>query len=414
MSFATRNTVFICYAHRDRRFLEELHEHLAPLRRTYAIEVWDDTRLKGGEEWRDEIKKALASARLAICLVSSSFRASKFIAENELPPLLSAAKAEGVTILPVIVGHCDFTESELAGVQAENEPSKPLDSLRRHQRHAVWVKVVRRVRELLATPPTPSVAEAGRFSPVQKEPINRLRGSLSPDELIAYCADLNRKLRFDEAVQQLEVLVRSQPDNHLAWFEYSYALARTWQREAAFRAFVRAYNGYLQLSRKGVNDIKFPMEGARYAVFGGTGSGTYGHGLPEKPNAIFKLGPQGTRQVVVDSMANTTVHVTNKSPEPWVILAAKFDRAPDTQARLVDVFHMGIGTGKADEDKVMAASDWYRKAFWQPHEGGASVPDMLFQQKLREAGLPDEWVERIFTQTKAALMAEWRKREGLK
>src|SRR5258706_10897121 len=118
MSSANRNIVFVCYAHRDRKYLVELREHLAPLLRAGTIEVWDDTRLRGGEEWRKEIKQALASAKVAICLVSRYFCASKFIAEYELPPLLTAAKAEGVVILPVVVGGCDYDSSELGGVQA--------------------------------------------------------------------------------------------------------------------------------------------------------------------------------------------------------------------------------------------------------------------------------------------------------
>src|SRR5262245_36421660 len=98
--------VFICYSHHDKRYLAELLVHLTPLARDKQVAVWADTRLHAGDEWREEIRQALASARVAIILVSAHFRASKFIAEEELPPLLIAAKNKNTLIIPVIVSMC--------------------------------------------------------------------------------------------------------------------------------------------------------------------------------------------------------------------------------------------------------------------------------------------------------------------
>jgi tetratricopeptide (TPR) repeat protein len=325
MSSTDRDTVFICYAHRDRKFLDELHEHLAPALRANTIKEWDDTRLKGGEDWREEIRKTLASANVAICLVSSAFQASRFIAENELPPLLTAAKAEGVTILPVIVGQCDFAESELAGVQALNEPSKPLNSMRPYQRNAIWVQVVRRVRDLLSQSSTASAATTP--TEAQSGEINRLGPSMSPSELVAYAAQLNKEERYDEAVQVLKPLTQPEARNEYAWLEYTYALAKAGNQVEAVGAFVRAYNLYRQRERPGINDVKFP-HGLRYAVFAGTISGTYSHGLTKKPNDIQAVGRQGTNQIVIDAVGSTTVSVTNSTAEPWVAVARQLN---DTQ-----------------------------------------------------------------------------------
>ncbi len=102
------------------------------------MEVWDDTHISPGTKWQDEIAAALASAKVAILLISAAFLASDFIMDNKLPPLLEAASNGGTTILCVIVNPSRFQRTpELAQFQAVNSPNRPLSKLPLAEKEAV-------------------------------------------------------------------------------------------------------------------------------------------------------------------------------------------------------------------------------------------------------------------------------------
>jgi hypothetical protein len=93
-----RSTVFISYSHKDRKYLERLQVHLTDLARKGVIDLWSDTKITPGANWREEVRSAIEAAAIAVLLVSADFLASQFIAENELPPLLKSAKKQGVLL----------------------------------------------------------------------------------------------------------------------------------------------------------------------------------------------------------------------------------------------------------------------------------------------------------------------------
>lgn len=129
-----RNQVFISYSHKDKKWLERLETHLKPRIRNGKVDVWNDKRIKAGDEWRKEIDEAMARAKVAVLLVSPDFLASDFIAKNELPPLLEAAQRGGVKILWVPLKTAAFQEAGLGKYQGVLDPAKPLS-----KRHHAYV-----------------------------------------------------------------------------------------------------------------------------------------------------------------------------------------------------------------------------------------------------------------------------------
>jgi hypothetical protein len=149
-SFANSNRVFISYSRNDSEWLERLQVHLKPLERIGTIVRWDDTLIKPGAKWQEELNRVLESAKVAVLLVSADFLASDFIAENELPPLLAAAEEKGTRILPVVVSPCLIERSEtLSQFQAVNPPSQSLATMPRAQQEETLVKVTEAIEDAL-------------------------------------------------------------------------------------------------------------------------------------------------------------------------------------------------------------------------------------------------------------------------
>jgi internalin A len=148
---AKRNKVFISYSHKDKRWLKKVQTHLKVLENEgISVNLWDDTQIKSGMKWRDEIEKALSAAKVAIMLVSTDFLASDFISKNELPPLLKAAEDDGATILPLILKVCRYTSHKnLSEFQSVNDPKKPLSKLSANNQDEILVELADRIEELM-------------------------------------------------------------------------------------------------------------------------------------------------------------------------------------------------------------------------------------------------------------------------
>jgi mRNA-degrading endonuclease RelE of RelBE toxin-antitoxin system len=77
--------VFISYSHKDAAWLGKLKMFLQPLEQQGLIRIWDDTDIRPGSEWLEEIKLSLESARVGVLLITQNFLTSEFIVQEGVP-----------------------------------------------------------------------------------------------------------------------------------------------------------------------------------------------------------------------------------------------------------------------------------------------------------------------------------------
>jgi hypothetical protein len=126
------HSVFISYGHADMKpvsWIERLRLYLGQNRHEGGIEIWDDSKIGAGADWRQSIAAALDHCKAAVLLVGPAFLASTFVTTNELPRLLTAARSRELRIFPLIVMHAAYKQSVLEPFNAVNNPDEPLEGL---------------------------------------------------------------------------------------------------------------------------------------------------------------------------------------------------------------------------------------------------------------------------------------------
>src|SRR5438445_11829981 len=92
-------TLFISYSHKDEHWKDRLATHLKVLDKDGLLDVWDDRRILGGDNWFREIKEAMEASSIALLLISADFLSSDFILTHEVQDLLQQhLSAKGVRV----------------------------------------------------------------------------------------------------------------------------------------------------------------------------------------------------------------------------------------------------------------------------------------------------------------------------
>lgn len=143
-----KKPLFISYSHKDKEWLVQLKKFLVPLEKNDLIKIWDDSEIKAGDNWRDEIEKNLDSAKVVLLLVSQDFLTSEFITDHELPRLLEAAKRKGVKIFWVAVRPSTVEDEEINKYQAVHK-DPPLSELSPVEREKELVAIYKKIKQAI-------------------------------------------------------------------------------------------------------------------------------------------------------------------------------------------------------------------------------------------------------------------------
>lgn len=120
--------IFICYARKDRQFLDGLRPHLMSLQRQGHISFWHDGDISAGKEWEKEIEKYLDKAQIVLLLVSPDFMASDYCYQKEMKRVIERYKRGEVRIIPILIRPVHWESSPIGIFQALPKGGKPVTS----------------------------------------------------------------------------------------------------------------------------------------------------------------------------------------------------------------------------------------------------------------------------------------------
>ena len=126
--------IFISYSHQDEQWKDLLQSHLGVLEKQGKLSIWDDRQIKTGDDWLAEIEKSLATADIAILLISRHFLTSDFILNKEVPQLMQRWEKQGLRIIPVIISPCAWQGVDwLSAIQGYPKDNVALSSKNEHE-----------------------------------------------------------------------------------------------------------------------------------------------------------------------------------------------------------------------------------------------------------------------------------------
>jgi hypothetical protein len=93
-------------AEKDVALAEELLQHLDPLKRFAGVDVWSEARIRPGGNWREEIRRTIDQADVALVLLSSDFLATDGLMDVEVPRLIERHRAGALRVILVLLRAC--------------------------------------------------------------------------------------------------------------------------------------------------------------------------------------------------------------------------------------------------------------------------------------------------------------------
>ena len=139
--------VFVAYSKADSSNVDRLMIHLKGLEYEGLIETWYDRHITPGEEWDARIRAELAAADVIIFCVSADLFNTDYVQKIEIPKAIARRDRGEATVIPVIIGKCDWEHTALGKLQGiPGKGSTVQDYVRDGRPDNVWTEVTSAVR----------------------------------------------------------------------------------------------------------------------------------------------------------------------------------------------------------------------------------------------------------------------------
>ncbi|MBE3566961.1 MAG: toll/interleukin-1 receptor domain-containing protein [Thermogemmatispora sp.] len=139
--------VFLCAAARDRRFVEELRNHLQTPALRSRLRCFASLDVPAGRVPSQEVEQAARQAQVAVVLVSAELLSGRNEEQKELNVLWRRGQMGGLLLIPVRARVCPLEGTPLEKLKFMNE--KSCAELRRAERDQLWVRVVKAICAVL-------------------------------------------------------------------------------------------------------------------------------------------------------------------------------------------------------------------------------------------------------------------------
>jgi tetratricopeptide (TPR) repeat protein len=171
-----KSRVFVSYSHSGEGpwWKAELLRALNVFEQHHLIDVWQDGIIRVGAHWDDDIKEAMARAKIAVLLLTREALQSDYILNVEFPTLRERQRGDGLIVIPIICEDCDWLSHDwLCANQAPNE-SKPLSGLCDFERDRVFRKVAADIAEEFSRIALADIAQSDRKLSVDRIYLDKL------------------------------------------------------------------------------------------------------------------------------------------------------------------------------------------------------------------------------------------------
>ena len=139
--------IFLSYSRKDLPWVELLYKNLRPLTATGDFEIWSDSDIQPGDDWRMAIQRSIAFANAIVIFISPDYLASAFIANHELPQLIDVSRKRSLPIIPIIIRSTDMPH-QLENLAAINPGGIPLNKLSQADQNSVMILVSETIKRL--------------------------------------------------------------------------------------------------------------------------------------------------------------------------------------------------------------------------------------------------------------------------